>query len=51
LIIAALNLAHQILQLQKDTGKIVGHIAERCDALNRRLDEGLKPFASFRHYG
>jgi cell division protein ZapA (FtsZ GTPase activity inhibitor) len=51
LVIAALNMAHQILQLKKDTGEIVGHISNRCEALDRMLDEGLKPFVSLRHYG
>jgi cell division protein ZapA (FtsZ GTPase activity inhibitor) len=51
LIITALNMAHQILQLKKDAGEIVGHISNRCEELNRMLDEGLKPFASLRHYG
>lgn len=51
LMIAALNMAHQILQLKKDSSEIVDHISNRCEALNRMLDEGLKPFASLRHYG
>ncbi len=49
LIIAALNMAHQILQLKKDTGEIVGQISNRCEELNRMLDEGMKPFASLRY--
>ncbi len=51
LIIAALSMAHQILQLRKDTGEIVGHISNRCEELNQMLDEGMKPLASLRHYG
>lgn len=51
LIITALNMANQILQLKKEAGEIVGHISTRCDELNRMLDDGLKSFASFRHYG
>jgi len=51
LIIAALNMAHQVLQLQKDKGEIVGHISHRCEELNQLLDEGLKPFESLRLYG
>jgi cell division protein ZapA (FtsZ GTPase activity inhibitor) len=51
LIIAALNMAHQILQLKMDNGEIVDHVSDRCEKLNRILDEGLKPFASLRHYG
>jgi len=39
------------LHLKKDTGEIVGHISNRCEALDRMLDEGLKPFVSLRHYG
>jgi hypothetical protein len=49
--IAALNMAHQILQLKKDSSEIVDHISNRCEALNRMLDEGMKPLASLRHYG
>jgi hypothetical protein len=44
-------MAHQILQLKSDSQEIVDHISNRCEALNRMLDDGLKPFASFRHYG
>jgi cell division protein ZapA (FtsZ GTPase activity inhibitor) len=51
LIIAALSMAHQILQLKKDSGEIFGHISNRCEELNHMLDEGLKPFVSLRHYG
>lgn len=51
LITAALNMAHQILELKKETGEIVGHVSDRCEKLNRILDEGLKPFVSLRHYG
>lgn len=47
LIIAALNMAHQILELKKESGEIVGHVSDRCEKLNRILDEGLKPFISF----
>jgi cell division protein ZapA len=49
LMIAALNMAHQILQLKKDSSEIVDHISHRCEALNRMLDENLKPLVSFRH--
>jgi cell division protein ZapA (FtsZ GTPase activity inhibitor) len=51
LIITALGMAHQILQLKKDTGEMVGHISNRCEELNRMLDEGMNAFASLRHYG
>ena len=51
LIIAALNMAHQILQLKKDTAEMGGHISNRCEELNRMLDEGLKPLTSLRYYG
>lgn len=51
LIIAALSMAHQILQLKKDTNEIVGHISNRCEELNHMLDEGLNTFVSLRHYG
>lgn len=51
LIITALNMAHQILQLRKDAGEIVDHLSNRCDELNRLIDEGLTSLASLRHYG
>lgn len=51
LIIAALNMAHQILELKKESGELVGHVSARCEKMNRILDEGLKPFVSLRHYG
>lgn len=51
LIIAALTLAHQILQLKNDTGEMVGHISNRCAELNRMLDEGMNALKSLRHYG
>ena len=50
-IIAALGMAHQILQLESGTGEMVGHISKRCEALNLMLDEGLSAFASLRNYG
>jgi hypothetical protein len=50
LIITALNMAHQILQLRKDAGEIVDHLSNRCEELNRLIDEGLKSLASLRHY-
>ena len=51
LIITALGMAHQILQLKKDTGEMVGHISNRCEELNRMLDEGMNAVASLRQYG
>ncbi len=51
LIITALGMAHQILQLKKETGEMVGHISNRCEELNHMLDEGMNAFASLRHYG
>jgi cell division protein ZapA (FtsZ GTPase activity inhibitor) len=51
LIVTALGMAHQILQLKEDTGEIVGHISNRCEELNRMLDEGMNAFTSLRHYG
>jgi cell division protein ZapA (FtsZ GTPase activity inhibitor) len=51
LIIAALNMAHQILKLKKDTEGIIGNLSVRCEELDHMLEEGLKPFASLRHYG
>lgn len=51
LIITALNMANQILQLKKEASEICSQVSTRCEELNRMLDEGLKSFASFRHYG
>lgn len=51
LILAALNIANNIMQLKKDTGDFVDQMAERCEALNRMLDEGLTQLQTLRHYG
>lgn len=48
LILAALNIAQNIIQLNKDAGDIVDQIARRCEALNRMLDEGLVQLTSLR---
>jgi len=51
LILAALNIAQNIIQLNKDAGDIVDQIARRCEALNRMLDEGLVQLTSLRPNG
>jgi cell division protein ZapA (FtsZ GTPase activity inhibitor) len=51
LILAALNIANNIMQLKKETGDFVDQMAERCEALNRMLDEGLKQLQTLRRYG
>ena len=51
LILAALNIANHIIQLKKDTDDFVGQMAERCEALNRMLDERLTQLQAFRQYG
>ncbi|MGE5258660.1 MAG: cell division protein ZapA [Hyphomicrobiales bacterium] len=51
LILAALNIANQIVQLTKNSGDFADRMAERCEALNRMLDEGLFQLQTFRHYG
>ncbi len=51
LILAALNIAQNIIQLNKDAGDIVDLIARRCEALNRMLDEGLVQLTSLRPNG
>lgn len=51
LILAALNIAHNIIQSNKNADDIVGHITTRCEALNRMLDEGLTQLRALRHNG
>jgi len=51
LILAALNIAHNIIQLNKDADDIVDQITRRCEALNRMLDEGLAQLRTLRHNG
>ena len=51
LILAALNIAHNIIQSNKNADDIVGHITKRCEALNRMLDEGLTQLKALRHNG
>jgi cell division protein ZapA (FtsZ GTPase activity inhibitor) len=51
LILAALNIAQNIIQLNKDAGDIVDQITRRCEALNRMLDEGLAQLRSLRPNG
>ena len=51
LILAALNIAHNIIQSNKNADDIVGHITNRCEALNRMLDEGLTQLRALRHNG
>jgi len=51
LILAALNIANNVMQLKKNAGDLVDQIAERCEALNRMLDEGLTQLQTLRHHG
>lgn len=51
LILAALNIAHNIIQLNKDSDDIVDQITKRCEMLNRMLDEGLTQLRTLRHNG
>jgi cell division protein ZapA (FtsZ GTPase activity inhibitor) len=51
LILAALNIANRVIQLKRDSGAFVDQLAERCEMLNRMLDDGLKQLQTFRHYG
>ena len=50
-ILAALNIANSIMQLNKETGEFVDQTAERLAALNRKLDESLVQLQGFRQYG
>jgi cell division protein ZapA (FtsZ GTPase activity inhibitor) len=51
MILAALNIANNIIQLKKDTGDFVDQMAKRCETLNRMLDEGLTQLQTLRHHG
>ena len=51
LILAALNIANNVMQLKKNAGDLVDQMAERCEALNRMLDEGLTQLQTLRHHG
>lgn len=51
LILAALNIAHKITQLDNNADDLVDQIAQRCDAVNRMLDEGLTELRILRHHG
>lgn len=51
LILAALNIAHNSIQLNKDADDIIGQITRRCETLNRMLDEGLTQLRTLRHNG
>jgi cell division protein ZapA (FtsZ GTPase activity inhibitor) len=51
MILAALNIANNIIQLKKDTGDLVDQMAKRCETLNRMLDEGLTQLQTLRHHG
>jgi cell division protein ZapA (FtsZ GTPase activity inhibitor) len=41
MILAALNIAQQIIQLKTDAESFMTQLTMRCEALNRMLDEGL----------
>ena len=51
LILAALNIAHNSMQLNKDADDIIDQITRRCETLNRMLDEGLTQLRTLRHNG
>jgi cell division protein ZapA (FtsZ GTPase activity inhibitor) len=51
LILAALNIANNIMLLKKNTGDFADQMAKRCEALNRMLDEGLRQVQTLRHHG
>jgi len=51
LILAALNIAQNIIQLNKDAGDIVDQITRRCETLNCMLDEGLTQLKTLRDNG
>lgn len=51
LILAALNIAHNSIQLNKDADDIIDQITRRCETLNRMLDEGLTQLRTLRHNG
>jgi cell division protein ZapA (FtsZ GTPase activity inhibitor) len=51
MILAALNIANNIVQLNKDKGDFVDQTAKRCETLSRMLDEGLTQLQTLRHPG
>jgi cell division protein ZapA (FtsZ GTPase activity inhibitor) len=51
LILAALNIAQNIVQMNKDADDIVDQITRRCETLNRLLDEGLTQLGALRPTG
>jgi cell division protein ZapA (FtsZ GTPase activity inhibitor) len=51
MILAALNIAYNIIQVKNDTGGLVAQLTTRCEALNRMLDEGLTQLRALRHHG
>jgi cell division protein ZapA (FtsZ GTPase activity inhibitor) len=51
LILAALNISHNIIKLKKDADDVVDQITKRCETLNRLLDEGLTQFRTLRPNG
>jgi cell division protein ZapA (FtsZ GTPase activity inhibitor) len=51
LILAALNIAQNIIQMNKDADDIVDQITRRCETLNRLLDEGLTQLGTLRSTG
>jgi cell division protein ZapA (FtsZ GTPase activity inhibitor) len=51
LILAALNIAHKITQLNHNADDLVDQITQRCDTVNRMLDEGLTELRILRHHG
>jgi cell division protein ZapA (FtsZ GTPase activity inhibitor) len=51
MILAALNIAHNIIQLRNDTENLKAQLTARCDTLNHMLDEGLIQLQALRHDG
>jgi cell division protein ZapA (FtsZ GTPase activity inhibitor) len=51
MILAALNIAHNIIQLKNDTGGFMAQLDARCEALDRMLDEGLTQLRAPRQHG
>lgn len=51
LILAALNIANQAIQLKKTNGEFARRIDERCSRIERMLDEGFDAARSLPRWG
>jgi cell division protein ZapA (FtsZ GTPase activity inhibitor) len=51
MILAALNIAYNIIQLKNDTEGFMLQLTSRCEALNRMLDEGLTQLRALQYHG